>query len=232
MQITELSKSSKQRQRFLALSAEQQSIWLDPAEKEFSKHGFKAASMNQILLEAGASKGQSYYYFQDKADLYRAVIERAFKRFLALADLKYPKPCSPEDFWRQSAANMAIVSTIMHQDARLADLARGIHQDLAAQQVLAEFMQMLTQRLTVLIVIGREVGAVRQDIPLDLLVSTAFSAMREGDNWFANHMEAVLPDEHETLNLRAAQIIFMMLAPAEMSTRLTHTLSTKSGDQK
>ncbi|MBR9805756.1 MAG: helix-turn-helix transcriptional regulator [Alphaproteobacteria bacterium] len=232
MQIPEPSQSSKQRERFLALNAEQQSTWLDPAEKEFSKHGFKAASMNRILLEAGASKGQSYYYFQDKADLYRAVIERAFERFLALADLKYPKPSSPEDFWRQSAANMATVSAIMHQDARLADLARGIHQDLAAQQALAEFMQMLTHRLTLLIVIGREVGAVRQDVPLDLLVSTAFAAMRQVDNWFANHIKTVQPAEHETLNLRATQLIFMMLAPAEMAARLTRTLSTKSGDQK
>ncbi|KCZ51960.1 hypothetical protein HY29_05325 [Hyphomonas beringensis] len=231
MQTSASSPISKQRQRFLALSPEQQAGWLDPAEKEFSQHGFTTASMNRILLEAGASKGQSYYYFQDKADLYRAVIERAFAQFLELADLKYPKPSSPEDFWHQSAANMATVSAIMNQDARLADLARGIHQDLAAQQALADFMQMLTQRLTLLIIIGREVGAVRQDLPLDLLVSTAFSTMREVDNWFAHHMESVAPAERGALNLRATQLIFMMLAPADMSARLTQTLSPKSGDQ-
>ena len=40
--------------------------------------------MNRILARAALSKGQAYYYFADKGELYRAVIERAITELARL----------------------------------------------------------------------------------------------------------------------------------------------------
>lgn len=56
----------------------------DPAKREqilagarrvFSRMGYDAASMNDITREAGVSKGTIYVYFDDKEDLFEALIE-------------------------------------------------------------------------------------------------------------------------------------------------------------
>ncbi|WP_027487846.1 TetR/AcrR family transcriptional regulator [Allorhizobium undicola] len=49
---------------------------IDGAKRAFMKFGFDAASMNDITREAGVSKGTIYVYFQNKEDLFSALIER------------------------------------------------------------------------------------------------------------------------------------------------------------
>ena len=55
------------RPRFNKLTAEKRESILEAAAKEFATHGFEGASLNQILSNAGISKGAAYYYFDDKA---------------------------------------------------------------------------------------------------------------------------------------------------------------------
>lgn len=45
------------------------------AVEEFATQGYEPASINTILTAAGMSKGQFYYYFEGKEDLYFALIE-------------------------------------------------------------------------------------------------------------------------------------------------------------
>jgi len=49
---------------------------LDGAKRCFLTLGFEAASMNEITSEAGVSKGTLYVYFEDKEDLFKALIDR------------------------------------------------------------------------------------------------------------------------------------------------------------
>jgi len=49
---------------------------LDGAKRCFLEVGFEAASMNDITAKAGVSKGTLYVYFEDKAALFTALIER------------------------------------------------------------------------------------------------------------------------------------------------------------
>lgn len=54
---------------------------LDGAKRIFMGKGFDAASMNDVAREAGVSKGTIYVYFQNKEDLFAALIERERTRF-------------------------------------------------------------------------------------------------------------------------------------------------------
>lgn len=53
---------------------------LDGAIPVFSEKGFDAASMNDICRSAGVSKGTLYVYFENKEDLFDAVVARERER--------------------------------------------------------------------------------------------------------------------------------------------------------
>lgn len=53
---------------------------LAAAEQEFAARGFSHGSLNTIAREAGIAKGSLFQYFDDKADLYVHVSERASSR--------------------------------------------------------------------------------------------------------------------------------------------------------
>jgi AcrR family transcriptional regulator len=59
---------------------------LDGARKVFTRMGFDAASMNDITKEAGVSKGTIYVYFENKEELFGALIAR--QRDLLFTDLR------------------------------------------------------------------------------------------------------------------------------------------------
>ena len=56
---------------------------IEGAKRVFMNVGFDAASMNDITREAGVSKGTIYVYFQNKEDLFSAMIENERAVFLA-----------------------------------------------------------------------------------------------------------------------------------------------------
>ncbi len=56
-------------------------VILDAAETLFAEHGFKGASMMSIANEAGLPKANIHYYFNKKATLYSAVLERTMNEW-------------------------------------------------------------------------------------------------------------------------------------------------------
>ena len=55
-------------------SFEKRQELISAAAIEFSKKGYESASLNNILKEAGISKGTFYYHFKNKEDLYMYII--------------------------------------------------------------------------------------------------------------------------------------------------------------
>lgn len=56
--------------KFLNLDSEKQDRIVNAAIKEFAQKGYDVASTNQIVKEAGISKGLLFHYFQNKKQLY------------------------------------------------------------------------------------------------------------------------------------------------------------------
>jgi AcrR family transcriptional regulator len=55
---------------------------LDAAFQEIHRHGFQAASLNNILADTGLTKGALYHHFPTKDDLGHAVIEEVVREGL------------------------------------------------------------------------------------------------------------------------------------------------------
>lgn len=68
-------------QRFLNLKEEKKQIILHAAAEEFSRVSYSAASINQIIHQAGISRGSFYTYFEDKDDLMRYMLRGFRERF-------------------------------------------------------------------------------------------------------------------------------------------------------
>ncbi|MEN3112012.1 TetR family transcriptional regulator C-terminal domain-containing protein [Uliginosibacterium paludis] len=60
---------------------------LSGAERVFARAGFGGATMAQIAEEAGVPKPNLHYYFGNKADLYRAVLDRVLHDWLSPTDV-------------------------------------------------------------------------------------------------------------------------------------------------
>ncbi|PDT80706.1 TetR/AcrR family transcriptional regulator [Sinorhizobium sp. BJ1] len=56
---------------------------LEGAKRVFMRSNFDAASMNDITREAGVSKGTLYVYFENKEDLFEALIARERNRIVS-----------------------------------------------------------------------------------------------------------------------------------------------------
>ncbi len=56
--------------KFLSLEPERQVRIINAAIKEFAQKGYKNASTNEIIREAGISKGLLFHYFRNKKSLY------------------------------------------------------------------------------------------------------------------------------------------------------------------
>lgn len=60
---------------FMNLSLERQKEIKEIALKEFLEHDYETASLNQIVIALGISRGSFYRYFDSKEELYRYLIE-------------------------------------------------------------------------------------------------------------------------------------------------------------
>jgi AcrR family transcriptional regulator len=76
---------------FNNLPEDKRRLFLEIAIKEFSKHPYKAASISEIVRQAGIAKGSVYQYFENKKDLYQYLVKLSSDEKLKLAkDLPAP----------------------------------------------------------------------------------------------------------------------------------------------
>jgi AcrR family transcriptional regulator len=89
---------------------------LDAAEELFSDPGYGETAIDVIASKAGVTKGAVYHHFSDKAHLFRAVVERLFRRVGArLGEVGVP---ADGDVWDAvCAAYQARLDLVMADEA-------------------------------------------------------------------------------------------------------------------
>lgn len=183
-------------ERFEALSSDRQAALLDPAEAEFSEHGFEGASLNRILEGASISKGQAYYYARDKAALYSLVVERALDRIVEMVGPVALETTSPDTFWNSLTDVLERGTAELASNPQLVGLARGIYSAAALPRVnLAPLVRRIEGWLSHVIEMGQEAGDIRIDVPRSLLAAVVLGATLQADRWFGDHWSELTTDE-------------------------------------
>jgi AcrR family transcriptional regulator len=172
--------------RFDKLEPERKRSILAAAGEEFAENGFEGASYNRIIERCGISKGAMYYYFADKDDLYRTVLADAADQWIrhggVLPDVK-----SADDFWRACRAMHRSMLAFLADAPVQASLcfriaavrARGGTSHPALEEVNARFERFLSG----IVVFGQKLGAVRVDLPNDLLIQMSMGLLEGIDRF-------------------------------------------------
>jgi AcrR family transcriptional regulator len=164
------------RLRFQRAPAEKREVLLDAASNEFAAHGYEDSSINRILLAAGFSKGSFYYYFDDKADLAGAVLERWAARQAALFD-DWPETNTPEDFWAASAALLESSTTQLREEPQVTTdammrlgTALSRHPEVR-ERMLSGVVTAMMKKVVAIWTRGQEIGAIRDDLPVEKILA-------------------------------------------------------------
>jgi len=211
--------------RFENLPPERRRAILEAAADEFAEHGFEGASFNRIIASAKISKGAMYYYFADKADAYGAVMDDVFDRSEVLVqDIETPTDAA--SFWAAFEVGFARIGAMLFSDPRLGALARTFYQG-GVGATYRRLMARSTEWIQRLLVLGQSVGAVRSDVPVDLLIEATMGMLVGMDRWFAEAMERLPPEELLPLGPKMLELMQDLLAPRREGALETNTSLAK-----
>jgi AcrR family transcriptional regulator len=70
---------------------------LNAAQKHFGIYGLEKSTMREIASDLNISKGALYYYFSDKEQLYKAVVEKEHEEFIQLLTEKLTQMSDPKE---------------------------------------------------------------------------------------------------------------------------------------
>lgn len=157
------------RARFFNLGRPQREQLLAIATRHFARSGLEGASLNEILAEAGLSKGVYYYYFDDKDDLFATVLENALDSMVEKIPFREIDDLDRASFWptienlfREGAATFASPDLVLAA-SQLTEARRASPRFAPLLKKVHRFYGTFVEK-------GQHLGCVRKDVPLEVLV--------------------------------------------------------------
>lgn len=186
------------RRRFENLDADRQQRLFESAALEFGEKGFDAASLNRIIEQAGMSKSSLYYYFEDKADLFSTLLERALAFVVRQIGHFDPEAMTAESYWSDLEALYLRAFKVIGKNTWLTGFGktfyslRGTAGEERARGRLFEAARLWVGRV---IARGQALGVVRSDLPQPLLVDCAMGLVEALDRWGVAHWQEIDPQD-------------------------------------
>ena len=198
------------RPRFEKLEPQRQEEILAAAAEEFAARGFEGASLSRILERSGMSKGALYYYFDDKADLLATTAERAVKRVLAASDFPPLESLTKDDYWERvrEATRRSLES--LEADTWYMRLLRAfwyLREEEAARTATVGLVDWSRDLTRLFLQRGQELGTVRTDLPLELMLEMFLAADQAGDRWMMDRWDGL--GEREKAEMVDARVDFV-----------------------
>ncbi|MGC4121007.1 MAG: TetR/AcrR family transcriptional regulator [Myxococcales bacterium] len=209
------------RPRFENLPPERREQMMEVAAKEFAQHGYDGASLNHILFAAGVSKGAAYYYFDDKADLFATVVNHYAAHMADHSDFDLERLDSKR-FWPALADLFQEVFEHLDQDRWMLGVAKSVwrlSKEARGQKKLGELFKSSQRMLTSFVTHGQKVGAIRTDLPTDLLVSLIVGMDGAWDQWFLENAEKRPAAELQRIASQLLGAVRRMLEPEKGARR-------------
>jgi len=183
------------RPRFAKLPDDKRHRILEAAAREFADHGYSGASLNRIIEAARISKGAAYYYFDDKADLFGAVLAHGREALLPETGVDIDA-LDAGTFWPTLECRYSSVLERLRDQPWLVTIGQLLYRrPLApepAELVEAEFTG-VKRWLHGLVLRGQTLGVIRRDVPAELLLVVLMAALEAADRWVVDHPETLDP---------------------------------------
>jgi AcrR family transcriptional regulator len=209
------------RPRFLSLPRDKRERILLAAGKAFAKRGYDGATINHILGQADISTGAAYYYFDNKADLFLTALTFHVDLLLASGRPELEAP-TPEAFWIEffdAVGESMGRANEVHRTVAALRAAWKNSPELSAIPDIAEQFGRNEALLRGYFRRGREVGAIRTDLPDTLLLRCALALDEAFDDWLEAESKVssrqLGRDELTRLMQPMASMLRSMFAPPE-----------------
>lgn len=203
------------RRNFTDLPEQKRLLILKTAAFEFSAHSFEAASLNRIIEKCGMSKSSFYYYFNDKAELFSVLIDRASVRMVEAIAVPLQERLS-HDFWGEIEKLFGRVLLASEEQPWFLAFGKLFYQEPASNiadigDVYAAVRSWVEEALAT----AQSSGAIRTDLPFDLLAESVFALLQALDRWSVSHLESFSHDEAHAAAHLQTDFLKRMLAPTE-----------------
>ena len=183
----------------------------------------RGGSLNRIISEIGLSKGSFYYYFDDKADLFRSVLDYVFMAALpkdpALMDFKR---WDVDNFW-SNIEGLHVAS--IHQTVDLPWLsALGkmlLHPPSELEEVINAEREKIRTLSTEVLDHGIAIGAIHDEQPREMFVSILWGAIEGSDRWFLDNWDELSRDERTRYAKQAFEVVRRLFPPPPTDDFLT-----------
>lgn len=199
--------------RFHKLPRERQEQLLAAAAIEFAANGYPGTLLGAIADKSGIGKSSFYYYFTDKSDLFGTVLEEAWQRLSGEARLDLGA-LTRETFWpeleRVARQNLELCTN----EPWLLAASKLLNQpspDPTDEKVLDVYREKRRAWEAAWIHRGQELGAVRDDLPAELLVTISMSLWQGTNLWMLDRAEA--SNETPQLALKVLRMHQALLSP-------------------
>lgn len=205
----------------MRLEPERRDRWLEAAAEEFAARGYDQASLNAILERLGLSKGQFYYYFDDKADLFATVFDWTWERVIPRDFVSRLRRASGTEFWPYFQRLADESREVMRAMPWYVGLVRHLYHppsEEAARRVVEEKMRVVRDLQLAFVRRGQEVGCIRGDLPDELLFAMIGGLVTARDRWFVDHWEELSREDRETLPGRLMGLFRRAFEPPPHST--------------
>ncbi|MEJ1089665.1 TetR/AcrR family transcriptional regulator [Microbacterium sp. Mu-80] len=151
---------------------------------EFATAGYDGASLNRIIRAAGMSKSSFYHAVSSKAELFDAVVEAL------IADVRSRwSPPSPADFagdafWVQVDRVLGDLAALGAEERALAMLGSIFYLPATVRSdTRSALLGAVREWVAEVLRVGVASGAVRSDLPVEVLVAAAFGMLQGLDEW-------------------------------------------------
>lgn len=196
---------------------------LETAAREFAEAGYQQASLNKIIRARGMSKSSFYHYFTSKAELFDIVVReaaQALERELAIPD---PRELAGPHFWAGVARLAGDLLALTDRQAWYVDFGKLFYlpdTPLEHSRELQAVMSRITSWLDQALAVGRECGAVRDDLPRSLQAELAFAVLQAMDRWSLYHLPKITPLGREDIVRAQLDTVRRLLAPFSYAVQL------------
>lgn len=190
---------------FYSLDEKKRQAILQGGEEEFARHGFPAASYNRIMERLGISKGSMYHYFEDKADLYRTVMEGVFEKIEAIIWADEVDASTEETYWQSVRDIFNRGMELMFSEPRTLSLYKGLvrsKSEPGGNHLFAELVRRFSAWEHRFLSAGVAAGYVRGDLPIDLQVKLMAAIGEAFDNFMLGEQDRFQSETEEFERVR------------------------------
>lgn len=188
---------------------------LETAAREFADAGYEQASLNTIIRACGFSKSSFYHYFDSKAVLFDTVVREAaqeLERNLAVPD---PQELAGPQFWDTITRLANDLLTLAGPGDWYVDFGRLFYlpdAPLEHSPGLRTVMSRITTWLDEALAVGRECGAIRDNLPRSLQRELVIAVLQTMDRWSLHHLHETAADARHDIAHAQIDVLRRLLA--------------------